>query len=315
MQDPTYLALSNPLARPWHFTGLELVMLASLAITLAHAISRARPGERWHLFQWLVAFLYGVAMELIAFNYLNNYDHAQFTIQLYHRKLPFYVVCLYPTLHYVGIELVQRWKLSVVSEALLTGFAICLLDIPFDVAGIAVGWWRWSSSDPILAIRWLGVPITSYYWYLIFGAVFALLSRLYRVKLAHRSALWFAIAPVFSIGIIVGGTIGFLPFHGLRALHVPPEAIVAAHLALCAVLALWLRPQEARPLDAPSAIALVFAAFHVAVVVEYVARGQSPSPLVHLATVFAAALATCTFVRPIPRKPARVLAADHGGAQ
>src|SRR5262249_13918558 len=131
-------------------------------------------------------------------------------------------------------------------EALLAGFAMCLIDVPFDIAGVPAGWWRWSSNDPVLAARWLGVPVTSFYWYLIFGAVYALIVRALG-PLVERSAIWLASAPLAAVGVIGLGVIAFLPFHGLRALGVPAEAIVAAHLAVCSALAIAWAPRELAP--------------------------------------------------------------------
>src|SRR5262245_11362419 len=101
-----FVAFNNPFAQPLHFAGVELIVVAAFVLTLRDALRRQA------LFQWLLAFCYGITMELIAFNYLNNYAHGQFTIQLYHRQLPLYVVCIYPVFHYTGLTLVQRWNLK-----------------------------------------------------------------------------------------------------------------------------------------------------------------------------------------------------------
>jgi hypothetical protein len=314
------ISLSSPLVRPAHFLGLELVFAAAVAITLAHAIGRARAGERHALFPWLVAFFYGVWMELIAFNFLDNYQHATFTLQLYHGKLPFYVVCLYPVFHYAGLKLIERWRLGFAAEALLAGFAICLIDIPFDVAGVRAGWWRWSDADPTLAVRWLGVPVTSYYWYCIFGAVYAALCRALRGFVSRR-ALWvqFALAPLIAAGVIVGGTLAFLPFHGLRALHVPEGLVVAAHLAACAVLAAYVLVRAARvggrangsAIDtaaasgtarALAAIPLALAAYQLSVLIALAARGPLDRAPAALATAAAAALALALLTWPVLRR-------------
>lgn len=252
--------LSSPLDRPLHFLVLELCVLASSVAVLAHAVVRYREGDRRHLFQWIAFTSYGVQMELIAFNFLNNYEHAQFTVQLYDGQLPLYVTGLYGSFLYAGTKVVERLSLHPVAEALLAGFAICLIDVPFDLAGVALGWWTWLDTDPNLAFRWLGVPVTSYYWYLIFGAVAAGLGRLFWPRLERRSfALALPIAIVTGTLVIVFGVLAFLPFHGLSALGLTHGTIVALHLVGCAILALAATgrtPERAHPLVLGAALLL-----------------------------------------------------------
>jgi len=226
-------------AEAWSFVVLELAVGAAFALTLAHAIAHRKEGA---LFQWLTAFFYGIAIELVAFNYWNNYNHGQFTVQLYHRKLPLYVVFWYPALHYAGLKLVESWRLGKWIEPFLVGLCLMMLDVPFDTVGPDAGWWRWALKDANVETRWLGVPVTSYYWYLLFGAIYAALTR----ALKSKSLL---LTPLMAPAIIVLGMIAFLPFHGLKALHVPDDAIVVAHLAVCVVLAWTVRPVHPAPVS------------------------------------------------------------------
>jgi hypothetical protein len=304
--DGSYLAFHNPLDGPLHFAGLELLVMASFALTLRHAIERYRSGEKHHLLQWLTACCYGVIMELIAFNYINSYDHGQFTVQLYHRKLPLYVVFLYPVFHYTGLELAQRWKLKAIPEALIAGLAMCLIDIPFDVVGVNAKWWSWLSGDPNFKVRWLGVPLTSYYWYLTFGAAYALLCRLSRNFVNRKGTvalLW--LSPLLGIGVVVVGTIFFQPFHGLVALGVPTEAVLAAHIAICVGLAIWLRPRAIAPSVATlSTIPIVLAAWHMAVLSILSLRGRVAQPGISMAISIFATLILLFLIKPPLRKSA-----------
>ncbi len=254
--DPTYLAFSNPFVRPWHQLALELVVFACFALTIRHALLGFRRGERHHAFEWMVILLYGVFMELIAFEFIRNYVHAQFTIELYHRELPLYVTCIYVVFHYTGLKVVERLRLSFVAEALLVGFAICMLDVPFDIVGVDARWWTWSTTDPNVHALWLGVPVTSYYWYMLFGAVFASLCRALRGRI-ERPVVMLAVAPPIALAIIALGTLAFVPFHILKARGVTDGTIVAVHMALCAGLALRT-PRVAAPLD-PSLRVIVLA--------------------------------------------------------
>jgi hypothetical protein len=231
------IAFHNPFARPLHQLGLELVFLVAAALTLRHAVR-----DRRSLFQWLAAFCYGLWMELIAFNFLDNYWHAKFTVQLYRDQLPLYVIALYPTFHYTGVKLAERFKAPLAVEALLAGFIPCLMDVAFDMTGVGAGWWSWSTKDPTIATRWLDVPVTSFYWYLLFGPAYALGCRgAWRIS---KSRAVYALAPLAGLFTIVGGTLFFLPFNGLHALGVPDDAPVIAQLFLCAGAAIVFAPRE-----------------------------------------------------------------------
>jgi hypothetical protein len=265
----SYIALANPLAHPLHFLGLELVFSLCFAVTICDVGVRYRRGERYALFQWLVIFAYGVAMELLAFNAFPDYEHGQFTAQLYHHKLPLYVTFVYVVFHYTGLRLVSRWRLGPLAEAVASGLAILLLDVPFDLAGAAAEWWTWHPSSHDVAQRWLGVPLTSYEWYLLFGAVLVWMCRAVRGRVERRSVgVYVVLAPFVAVAIIVIGIIGFLPFHALEALGVPDGGIVAAHAAFAAVVAVRARRAGAQP-RAPGelvAIPIALAGWNIGVI-------------------------------------------------
>lgn len=248
MRDPELglVALSNPFDRPLHFLFLELAVLACTVLVFGHALRAYRAGDRRPMFQWLVLTSYGVQMELIAFNFLHNYEHARFTVQLYEGQLPLYVTGLYGTFMYAGIKVAERLSAHPVVECFVAGLTMCLIDVPFDIAGVSVGWWRWLDTDPNIAFRWLGVPVTSYYWYLIFGAVAAGLCRLLWPALSKRP---FAVAAMVALpvgfAVVLFGVLGFLPFHAIKALGVEDGTIVAAHIAVVTGLALSIRGERA----------------------------------------------------------------------
>jgi hypothetical protein len=275
--DGSWISWTDPRSLPLHQLGLELVMAAGFVLTLGHAIARYRRGERYPLFQWLTILAYGIAMELIAFNVFQNYEHARFSVQLYHGKLPLYVTFCYVVFHYTGLKTIERLGLGPVVEPLLVGLAICLIDVPFDIAGPDARWWLWSTSDPNLAARWLGVPVTSYYWYLVFGAILAWLCRWLRPRIEPRPLVaYLALAPLVAAAIIVAGMIAFLPFHALVALGVPAGVVVAAHLGGCGALALGrARLATAAPLPwRLRFVALGVSAWNVVVIAHGAARGR-----------------------------------------
>jgi hypothetical protein len=208
------------------FVLLEIVSLTWAWFTLRHALR-----DRTRLLTWVTIVVYGVVMEVLSYNFTTAFVHGPFTVKLYDDQLPLYVVAIYPVLLYTGIAVARaflkpRWR-----QALGAGTLIVALDVPFDLAGPPLGWWRWSDTDPNLAVRWAGVPVTSFYWHLAFGACLAFLT-------ARPRSLWWS--PVLAVATIVLGVVAFLPFHGLHAIGVPDGAIVGAAVAVCSVAA-WHR--------------------------------------------------------------------------
>jgi hypothetical protein len=294
--------LSDPRSHPWHFVGLELVFFVCFALTVRDVAVRWRRGERYALFQWLVILAYGVAMELVAFNAYPDYEHGQFTVQLYHQKLPLYVTFVYVVFHYTGLKLVERRGLRPLPEAVAAGLAILLIDVPFDVVGVDAGWWTWHPSSHDVAQRWLGVPLTSYEWYLLFGAILVGACRVLRPRIERRSlAGYIGLAPLVALGIIVLGVIAFLPFHALEAIGVPDGAIVAAHAAVCVVVAIRARGRAESPPPGLSALTALLAAWHVAVLATLWQRGVVREAPAKGALVAAAVVTLVSlFVRPAP---------------
>lgn len=272
---PGFIQVTSPLSRPIHFFLLELVVLACTLLVFGHALREYRRGDRRHLFQWLVITAYGVMMELIAFNFLHNYEHARFTVQLYHGQLPLYVTGLYGSFMYAGVKIAERLKVHPVAEAFLAGLATCLIDVPFDIAGVAVGWWRWMDTDPVLAFRWLGVPVTSYYWYLIFTPMAVLECHVLWKRLERRSlSLAALVALPAGFGVILFGVIGFFPFHGIKALGVSDGTIVAGHLLACGILALAIGGKRTKLPPMIAAVVLLLPGGHLVFLLWTAMNGQ-----------------------------------------
>ncbi|MCA9248498.1 MAG: hypothetical protein KDA42_15340, partial [Planctomycetales bacterium] len=115
-------------------------------------------------------------MEVVSYNAVDNFAHGQFTVMFYDHQLPLYVTAVYPVLLYTGIATARRLGLPPLAEALAAGVLIVAMDVPFDVVGPEAGWWRWFDGHGEIAARWLGVPVTSYYWHFAFGGILAALT-------------------------------------------------------------------------------------------------------------------------------------------
>jgi len=222
-----FLTIYDPTTRPLSFVALEVFVLVAGAWTLRHALRARARGDRAALLTWLTIFVYGLAMEAISYEAVQNFAHGQFTVMFYDRQLPLYIITVYPVLLYTGIWAARKLGLGPIATALASGVCIVALDVPFDIAGPRAGWWYWFGDDPNIAVRWLGVPVTSFYWHLCFGAILSGLTA--RAARDRMPSGWLAF-PI-AAAVIVLGVISFLPFHGLAALGVGQRTIVAGAIA------------------------------------------------------------------------------------
>jgi hypothetical protein len=292
--DTTYLTLYDPTTRPLTFLGLETVVVASGLITLLHALREHRRGAPAALFSWLSVFVYGVCLEIVSYNAFPNFTHGQFTVMFYHHKLPLYVTMFYPALIYTSMRTVGRLGLSRWVEPLVVGGSIVAMDFPFDILGPDMHWWAWDAHDPTVAYRWYGVPVTSYYWHLSWGAVLAFLCRWAgpRIVASYRPyKLLFAI-PVAGATLALGRAV-FLPFDLLVPLGVSQGTIVLAAIGLAVMLLAFGRRAAVPAMKAGPdwmllAIPLAYYAYHDLLAVAVYSRdGGGRLAIIAAATGFA----------------------------
>jgi hypothetical protein len=248
------------------------------------------------LFTWAVSFTYGIAMELVSYNFIDSFAHGQFSVMFYRRQLPLYVVTLYPVFQYTSIIAARRLRAGLVPQVLAAGLLIVAMDMPFDILGPVNGWWSWSATDANVAARWYGVPVTSYYWHFAWGGILAGLTRVLGRWAGEpgRPLRIVALAlPVAALTMMLG-VISFLPFHGLKALGVPDGAIVAGALASGLLVALLSRraPRPDRPDMRLLAIPCLYYAFHLLAALAQLTAGKAPfaGQMAVIASVMALAL-------------------------
>lgn len=271
--DTAAVTIHTPWSRPLAHLALEVVVVTLGALTLVHALRARRQGDLLPLFTWATIFVYGLAMELISYNFIDNFVHAQFSVMFYHQKLPLYVTAVYPTLLYTGIATARRFQFPLWAEGFAAGLLIVAMDVPFDVVGPNVGWWSWSRTDPLLAYRWCGVPVTSYYWHLAFGGILAALTRAIAPHLATPRQI--VVALPAALMTIVLGVVAFLPLHGLAAVGVSHGVVVATAWAVCFAV---LVGAPKRILTTPDALLVAlpatFYALHLVVAVGAIPRAH-----------------------------------------
>jgi len=176
--------LNNP-AELMHWTMplLEFIMIGGALLALIHAWQRWRSeANRAYLATWLAAVCYGLIVEIVAYNFVDNFWHGEFTVMLYYNHLPLYIMLLYPAALYPSFLLVKSFRLPEgrwgrLQEACCMGFAAQMFYIPFDNLGPMLHWWIWDQASISLQPFWYSVPSTSYLWMLTLSMSFYLAAR------------------------------------------------------------------------------------------------------------------------------------------
>ena len=270
--DTAFVTIRSPLGRPLSFLVLEVVVLAAGALGLLHARRALRRADREPLFTWATIFVYGLVMELGSYNFLDSFKHGQFTVMFYRHQLPLYVTVIYPVLLYTAITTARRLRASRAAEPFIAGLLIVAMDVPFDILGPVAGWWSWSDSDPNMAYRWMGVPVTSYYWHFAFGGILAALTRAASPYLT--SAPRFALVLPVALLTPVLGVLSFLPFHALKALGVADGTIVAGLLATGTAVTVLAKKAPPEGKDAQLyATPILFYTAHLVLALAFASQG------------------------------------------
>jgi hypothetical protein len=285
-----FVSFTNPADLPLSALGLEIVVYIGFVLTVRHMWGEYRRGDSYPLFLWIALFIYGLIMELVSFNFFDNYAHATFSVQFYYGQLPLYVTCIYMFFHYTGIQLVSRLKLPRLQEGLLAGMAIMAIDIPFDILGVDAGWWIWKDNSHIaiherfveaVATRFYNVPVSSYLWYLMYGAIIAILSRtVYRWVERRPLALRICVAPLVSVAVFVLGALAFeVVFWTPARFGVDHKTIVLVYLIVAWTYALSIRAPHAE--SAPRWVYFnlcLFYGFHGALLLSLWMNGSANHP-------------------------------------
>ncbi len=263
--DNRVITINDPTSLPLSFLGLEVIVLGLAVLTFLHARAAARRGDRSAMLTWATIVVYGLVMEFGSYNFVDNFAHGQFTVMFYDHQLPLYVTAVYPVMLYIGICTARTLGLPPAREALAAGVLIVAMDFPFDMVGPRAGWWRWFDTDPNIAHRWSGVPVTSYYWHFAFGGLLAYFTAAAARRRLPASPL---VVGVLSLMTIFFGVLAFMPMHGLGALGLSHGIYVGAALLVAAGLAITAARTGARRRDPLLRAAwLTFYGFHGVVAV------------------------------------------------
>ena len=170
------------------FFGNELEFYILAALTFTHA---SRHGSRY-VWLWLAILWHGFTVELVSywFEAVDSFWHAQATFMMFGRREPLQIILVYPAYLYMAAIVVERTRVSELTQACLMGLLVVILDFPYDIMGIKLLWWTWHDTDSNLRDRSYWVPITSYFFHATFASSFSLIYNFARRRFVGLSGVY-----------------------------------------------------------------------------------------------------------------------------
>lgn len=222
----SYIYFNNPFElKSWTFNAVEGVVFMGAILAFLHAIREYKKrGNKAPFFTWIACLLYGIFLEIIVYNFVDNFWHGEFSVMFYHNRFPLYIVLIYPSLIYHVFMTIERFKIHLLPygrfiEAVIIGFASQMPYLLYDNIGPQMHWWIWDPDHVTLAPFWEAVPATSYHWIFGFTICFAWLCRVCiwdnAIKWRDSNTKLLGAAVFVAVFTSVLGSIGFTPFNYL----------------------------------------------------------------------------------------------------
>lgn len=180
-----------------------------------------------------------------------------------------------------------------------------------EIQWAALGFWVLVSVLGGLVI----FHVVAGYWYMIYGALLAILSRLAFRKLEEKSLVKQLVsAPLVSASVMVLGALSFEVIFWLpRGLGVSDHVIVAVYFVAMLILALTVRAPDAQPAEGWLFFApLAFYAFHLLLLGWLFLRGKLSNQLGKGLLILCGAVALLLLVRFLPFAKPTPVQADEG---
>ncbi len=226
---------NNPLElKNWTFNVVETTVFLGAALAFLHSVREYKKrGNKAPFFMWMACLAYGIFLEIVVYNFVDNFWHGEFSVMFYHNRFPLYIVLIYPSLIYHVFMTIERFKIYLlpygrIIEAIIVGWASQMMYLLYDNIGPQMHWWIWNPGDVTLLPLWEAVPATSYHWIFGFTVGFAWLCRvlIWDNALKWKDAnwkMWGAVAfiAVFTnvLGSLIFGPYNFLAY-GYKAFDV-----------------------------------------------------------------------------------------------
>lgn len=237
----------------WTHPLLECLLLAGSVLAFCHAFRHYRQtGDKWLLQAWLMIIVHAILWEITVFNFeehLATFWHGEFSLMLYHNRLPFYIVFgYYPALFYHALVTVQRLHIAParyprLKQALLTGLVFEIFYVACESLSPVTQWWQWNNGHIASQPVWFNIPANAYLWGLSYGFAYALLSQyFFRDLPARKSYGFFAQAGllVLAAALIPLVAMVFMIPVNILVYGFSQAGAAGALIALYFLLAFWL---------------------------------------------------------------------------
>ena len=239
------LELFNPASNPLSNGLIEITLFVCWLLTLVHVLKALKAGDQRPLFAWLSILVYAVVLEVITYNYVDNFGHERFSVMLYHHKLPLYITFVYHTVVYTCLHFARRLSLTPIPEAAVCGLLAVVMYTPYDLIGPEMPWWIWKDHLTTES-RWLGVPYSSTLWMFLFhGALCWLIARRDRQRGEQPTSLLHFNAEVVAVSVktLLLGFVLFIPYHALHFAGLSDGIILILFLVIGCVIVASGQPQ------------------------------------------------------------------------
>ena len=222
----SYIYFNNPFTlKNWTFNVVETTVFLGAILGFLHSIREYKKrGNKAPFFLYLTCVWYGIFLEVIVYNFVDNFWHGEFSVMFYHNRFPLYILLIYPSLIYHVFMTIERHKIYLLPygrfiEAIIIGWASQMMYLLYDNIGPHLHWWIWNPGDVTLQPMWEGVPATSYHWIFGFTVAFAWLCRvmIWDNAIKWKDSNWKFILSVIFIGIVTNiiGSLIFGPYNFL----------------------------------------------------------------------------------------------------
>ncbi len=236
----------------WSFLAIEFVLLVGVVCAVLHAWRDYKLGGRPSaLLTLLGAFLFGLLNDIVSYYTVESFWHGEFSVMLLFNRLPLYISVLLATLLYHLCMTMRRYEFPRTVEALGVGFYGGLMYMIFDNLGPMLEWWIWDRSDPTNWPFLWAVPITSYFWFFAWTAIFAAVCRVVCwdwVEAGRGPARIAAGVALFPLVTCIAGILVFVPLNvlGFYGLHGWIAALYAVSFGVAGMtFVLWSRRPRA----------------------------------------------------------------------
>ncbi len=205
--------------KDWSFLAIEFILAVGVVCAVLHAWRHYKEnGHASALLTFVGALIFGLLNDIVSYYTVESFWHGEFSVMLVYNRLPLYIVVLAATLIYHFCMTIRRYEFPRGVEALSTGFYGGLMYMIFDNLGPMLNWWIWDRSDPTNWPFLNAVPVTSYFWFFSWTAIFAYINRIvcWDWVEQHKSPKQIAAGVVlFPLVTCVVGIVVFIPYNVL----------------------------------------------------------------------------------------------------